>query len=247
MPKISKEARIKKIEAIHPNKFTFDCLEDFVPKDKKYTITCPTHGNFRKTMSNLISNSSGCPSCGNSRKGITNKGTTESFVEKANQVHNSKYTYENVEYVDSHTPVKVTCNTHGIFLVKPYVHLAGHSCRKCAYEDNSIANRMSVNNKPTYLYYVKFTDYDIWKIGCSVNIEHRFHNIPYELLFSKKYEDSRVAYFIEAWLLKSTANLLYKGNNSPIEKGRTELRNSSIDVERLILEAEGNCELLYAK
>lgn len=243
MPKVTKEQRIAKIEKVHPGKFTYQDIEDFTTKDKKYTVTCPVHGNFRKTMSNLVSNRSGCPTCGNSAKGKHNKKDTKSFISEANKIHNNFYSYENTNYKDSHTEVQVTCPVHGTFSVKPYVHLSGHKCRKCAYEDNSIAKRMSISGKPTSLYYIKFSEVNIWKIGCSVNIPHRFHNIQYDVLFSKEYEDSRVAYFVEAWILKSTASDVYKGLEFPIEKGRTELRSAPVSIEQLVLEAEQNCSL----
>jgi hypothetical protein len=238
MPKITKEQRIERIERVHPGKFSYECIENLATKDKKYTITCPTHGNFRKTMSNLINKSSGCPSCGNAKKGLTTKRTTNTFIKKANKVHENFYSYDNVDYKNSHTLVTITCPKHGDFSVKPYVHLAGHKCRKCAYDDNSIATRVAIQGKPTYFYYVKFPKQEIWKIGCSVDIPKRFHGIPYELLFCKLYKDSRIAYFVEGWILKATLGTLYNGSYYPIEKGRTELRSAPILVQELILEAE---------
>lgn len=211
-------------------------MEDRAGSDRKFTITCPTHGNFRKTMSNLASNSSGCPACGNAAKGHA-KYTTETFIKEANKVHGSFYSYSQATYTNSHTPITITCPAHGEFTTKPYSHLAGHKCRKCAYEDNSISRRMTEAGKPTYLYYVKFPGCDIWKVGCSIDIANRFRDTPYELLFSKKYEDSRAAYFTEAWVLKASVGDCYVGSYLPIQKGRTELRSAPVDIETLVAEA----------
>ena len=238
MVKLTKEQRIAKIEEIHPNKFTYEFMEESTPPDKKFTITCPIHGNFRITMSSLLSSKYGCSKCGNKIKGERTKKTTSSFIEEAKLVHGNAYSYDKVDYVGAHTHVTVTCPAHGDFLVKPYVHLQKHKCRKCAYEDNSISKRVAVKNKPTYLYYIKFLEQEIWKVGCSIDIERRLLGLSYDLLFSKLYEDSREAYFVESWVLKATSGNVYKGEECPIEKGKSELRSSKVPIKSLVLEAE---------
>ena len=35
--------------------------------------------------------------------------TTEEFIEKANKIHNNKYDYSQVKYVNSRTKVCITC------------------------------------------------------------------------------------------------------------------------------------------
>lgn len=56
----------------------------------------------------------------------------EEFIERANKIHNSKYTYDNTIYINTTTPVCITCPVHGNFWMKPELHLIGHGCPKCA-------------------------------------------------------------------------------------------------------------------
>jgi hypothetical protein len=60
------------------------------------------------------------------------KYSTETFIEKAKEVHLSKYDYSKVQYVNSSTKVCVICPLHGEFWVAPYAHLNGVGCPECA-------------------------------------------------------------------------------------------------------------------
>lgn len=59
------------------------------------------------------------------------------FTEKAIKVHNNKYSYESVNYINAKTNIAITCKTHGNFEQKPYNHLSGTGCPKCALEERS--------------------------------------------------------------------------------------------------------------
>ena len=54
------------------------------------------------------------------------------FINKAKEVHGDKYNYSKVEYINSHTKVCIICPEHGEFWQKPYAHLSGQGCPKCA-------------------------------------------------------------------------------------------------------------------
>lgn len=56
----------------------------------------------------------------------------ERFIEKSRKVHNNKYDYSKVEYVDSTTKVCIICPEHGEFLQTPQAHARGNGCPKCA-------------------------------------------------------------------------------------------------------------------
>lgn len=53
------------------------------------------------------------------------------FIEKCEKVHNKKYNYSQVEYVNAHTKVQIICPEHGIFSQIPDSHSRGHGCSKC--------------------------------------------------------------------------------------------------------------------
>lgn len=58
----------------------------------------------------------------------------QEFKEKAKQLHNNKYDYSNVVYVNSRTKVKIICPKHGGFEQLPSSHLQGNGCPECARE-----------------------------------------------------------------------------------------------------------------
>lgn len=58
--------------------------------------------------------------------------TTEEFIEKANKIHNNKYDYSQVKYVNSRTKVCITCPQHNQFWQLANSHLQGQGCPKCS-------------------------------------------------------------------------------------------------------------------
>ena len=59
--------------------------------------------------------------------------TTPQFVEEAQRVHGEKFDYSEVEYINTHTPVKIKCRQCGVvFMQEPASHLAGCGCPKCS-------------------------------------------------------------------------------------------------------------------
>lgn len=59
--------------------------------------------------------------------------TIQEFIEEAQQVHGDRFDYSEVEYVNTHMPVKIKCNQCGlVFLQEPSSHLAGRGCPKCS-------------------------------------------------------------------------------------------------------------------
>ena len=67
---------------------------------------------------------------------------TEEFINKANKVHNGKYDYSKVEYVNAKTKVCIICPEHGEFWQTPNNHLSGKGCALCANE-----NKLHLYNK----------------------------------------------------------------------------------------------------
>ena len=72
------------------------------------------------------------------------KKTKDEFIKEANKIHNNKYDYSKVEYIDSHTKVCIICPIHGEFWQLPYHHLQGHGCKQCQYDGN-ILKRVNKN------------------------------------------------------------------------------------------------------
>lgn len=62
---------------------------------------------------------------------MSKKLTTTEFIEKSIEIHGDKYDYSNVEYLTSHTKVKIICPEHGEFEQKPNKHLQKQGCPSC--------------------------------------------------------------------------------------------------------------------
>lgn len=132
------------------DKFSYDNVV-YVNNTTPVEIFCNIHKRvFYSTPKHLLRMSldSGCEEC---RKEIlVNTGkhlkgrkypnrkiyTTETFIEKANKIHNYKYDYSNVEliYVKNKIVtkyIKIICPEHGEFEQHYYSHLLGCGCPKC--------------------------------------------------------------------------------------------------------------------
>ena len=65
---------------------------------------------------------------------IMKKLTKEDFINKANIIHNNKYDYSKVKYINSRTKICIICPIHGEFWQIPNLHLRGNGCFKCGRE-----------------------------------------------------------------------------------------------------------------
>lgn len=119
------EQNIEIIKKVWGDTFKYDKTKE-ADKDSKLTVTCKKHGDFSKTIDNLIKGQ-GCPKC---IVRVFNVGTKDNFVKKANKYHKNKYDYSLVEYVRSRYKVKILCKEHGIFEQTPNNHLKA-GCPKC--------------------------------------------------------------------------------------------------------------------
>lgn len=55
----------------------------------------------------------------------------QQFIESANNKHNNKYDYSLINYINTHTKVKIICPIHGVFEQTPSRHLNSNGCNKC--------------------------------------------------------------------------------------------------------------------
>lgn len=65
--------------------------------------------------------------------------TISQFIADAKHIHGDRYDYSKVEYVNTHTPVKLICRQCSmVFLQEPASHLTGRGCPKCAHKQTHI-------------------------------------------------------------------------------------------------------------
>lgn len=121
---LGKDEFIKKAKKIHGDKYDYSKI-CYVNAKTKICITCPEHGEFWQTPDSHL-RSNGCPEC----VGL-NKSNTKNFIYKARKIHDNKYDYSKVNYINAKTKVCITCSIHGEFWQTPNHHLNANGCPKC--------------------------------------------------------------------------------------------------------------------
>lgn len=130
MRKLTTQEFIDRARAVHGDKYDYS-FSVYQSTHKKVSIHCPYHGAFEQSPANHLS-SHGCPHCGSIDISLTKRSNKESFVNKAKQIHGSKYCYSKVVYVNNLSKVTITCHEHGEFTQIPASHLRGNGCPMCA-------------------------------------------------------------------------------------------------------------------
>ena len=77
---------------------------------------------------------------------MSRKLTIEEFIERSNILHNNKFNYNNVLYIDYRTKIKIICPIHGEFEQIPATHLQGIGCKKCGVEKRASKRRFTIND-----------------------------------------------------------------------------------------------------
>lgn len=145
---------ISKVNQIHNNKYNYK-KTIYTKANCKVIIICKTHGDFNQRASAHISGQ-GCPKCANLIKNESKTSNKNEFINKANIIHNNKYDYSLVEYINAKTKIKIICEKHGEFEQIPKNHIQESGCPNCSknikYDTKSfikIANKIH-NNKYNY-------------------------------------------------------------------------------------------------
>lgn len=117
---------IERAKEVHGDKYDYSKFE-YKGCYNKSIIICPEHGEFEQSPNNHIKNH-GCPMCARNKKL-----TVESFIEKANKVHNNKYDYSLVTNINNcNDKITIICPEHGEFQQRIDMHLKGQGCGYCA-------------------------------------------------------------------------------------------------------------------
>lgn len=130
MRKLTTKEFVIKAKLTHSNKYDYNSVK-YLNSSSKVTITCPVHGNFQQSPNHHLSGR-GCPDCGFAITASSHKYTTNKFTVLAAKLHANIYSYNKTIYVDSKTPLIITCGIHGDFKQSPTNHLSGHGCPACS-------------------------------------------------------------------------------------------------------------------
>ena len=106
----------------------------YVNNYTKVIIICPEHGEFFQRPNTHLTGSH-CDRCArilkSSKNPVNQSITTETFIEKSEQVHGNKYDYSKTKYTNDRSPIIITCPVHGDFNIIPRNFLKGRGCPKC--------------------------------------------------------------------------------------------------------------------
>lgn len=113
---------------IHGDKYDYGKVVEIKNTRTNVVIICKIHGEFNQ---NAYSHTKGhgCNKCASTSL-IT---SVDEFISKSIDKHGDKYDYSRVVGIkNSSTNVIIICKIHGEFQQKPYSHIRGHGCNKCA-------------------------------------------------------------------------------------------------------------------
>lgn len=92
---------------------------------------------------------------------VTNK---ETFVQRASEVHDNKYTYDLFDYKSSREKSTITCPEHGNFEQDAFNHLQGKGCQKCAVQKTIRSSTKGKDYFLTKAYSIHGNKYDYSKV-----------------------------------------------------------------------------------
>jgi len=130
---------IQKAKSVHGNKYDYS-ETNYVNSQLKVIIICKKHGKFLQTPNSHL-NGTNCKKCKHKIP------STKEFINKANKIHNNKYSYSKVNYINAKTKVIIICKKHGEFLQTPNSHLNGTNCKKCSSKKMSLGEFIKKANK----------------------------------------------------------------------------------------------------
>lgn len=138
MPKLitTKEFISKSLE-IHKDKYNYSKV-NYISNTKIVIINCKKHGDFNQTPAVHL-RGGGCNLCNLEERSILNRSNNMEFINKSNNIHNYKYDYSKVNYINNKTPVIIICKEHGEFKQEPRSHIGRSGCPTCA--------NKNINNK----------------------------------------------------------------------------------------------------
>lgn len=118
------EELIKQFRSIHKDKYDYSEVK-YVKSCEKIKIICKTHGIFYQAPDKHLQGC-GCPKC----KGYYK--TTDDYIKEASVIHNNKYDYSKVKYINAQAKIMIICKQHGEFNQKASSQLYGCGCPLCA-------------------------------------------------------------------------------------------------------------------
>ena len=134
---------------VHNNLYNYNKV-NYINNNTKVIIGCPLHGDFKQNPT-LHKKGYNCPKCKSIIKKKPHKGKQhvrkldKDVINDFNIVHNNKYDYDKMIYINNRIKIIITCFKHGDFKQTPSKHLIGQGCNECGKKISS--NKRRTSNK----------------------------------------------------------------------------------------------------
>jgi len=226
--KLNKDNFAERATDFHNGEYTYAKV-NYTGRGNEITVTCPTHGDFTTTPKNHL-RAGHCPTCKPSP--ITSEAE---YILRASATHMNLYTYESTVFTKSCEKSKVTCKSHGDFLISPNNHLRGKGCPECANTKKGWGRTKYVG-APAILYLVLVNN-SLFKIGITKKtVRERYAKDTKDgntiaILLEVHCLHGEDAFDLERLLLQDTKDLLYKGPAVLTHGGDTELRTKDCTAQ----------------
>lgn len=143
---------LNKAKKKYGNNFGYSKV-NYINADTKVLIHCNICNNdFWQLPYNHLRY--GCPCCSGKLVSF------ETFLKKANSIHNNKYIYDRSTFVNMSQKMKIICPLHGEFWQRPTFHInRKEGCPKCRYITSSEKNKKDTSyfiGRAKFLYGNKF-------------------------------------------------------------------------------------------
>ncbi len=224
------EQFIEKAKKVHGNKYDYSKV-NYVNSDMEVNIICQEHGIFSQ-LPGVHKGGHGCDACAIEKNANLKRKEESVFIREATEVHNGKYSYENVNYVRTMSQVDITCPIHGSFSQQAHDHLQGHGCDDCA-------EYSFKKDKPAIIYYIKDITNNRYKIGITNRtVKDRFGYMMKDIKIIKtwSFDLGADAYEVEQMLHDEYSNYQIINENFDIIGGKTEFFSKDVlSLDSLLL------------
>jgi len=128
---ISEEEFLELATNKYGNHFDYSNI-DYVNYQTKINVYCNIHKiYFEQFPGRHLHGDGGCLLCQADRLREAFAFTLDEFKEISNKIHDFKYDYSEVNYINEGTKVIIICPKHGRFPQSPHIHIRGCGCPNC--------------------------------------------------------------------------------------------------------------------
>jgi hypothetical protein len=134
---------IKQCNIIHNNNYDYT-NSVYINSLTKIDFICKKHNNLISMLPGNHKSGRGCKICAKEKMRKIFSSNTEEFIKKAILIHNKKYSYYLVNYINARKKVIIKCHIHGCFEQIPDSHLKGKGCVKCRNKKVGLINSKKI-------------------------------------------------------------------------------------------------------